>query len=57
MTYSKRKVKMLTICCKDVQNTATHAQSKPLFFISTSVTVQIPTPTATAVTAIITLDE
>lgn len=57
MTYSKRKVKMLTICCKDVQNTATHAQSKPLFLISTSVTVQIPTPTATAVTAIITLDE
>jgi len=36
--------KELTICCSDVQNTATRAQRNPLAVTSSSVTVHIPTP-------------
>lgn len=48
---------MNTICCSEVQKTATQAHKNPLTLISTSVTVQIPTPNATTMTAAITLLE
>ena len=55
MKDGNKQGKELTICCSDVQNTATHAQRNPLALTSTSVTVQIPTPAATTTTAEITL--
>ena len=44
----------LTICCKEVERTATQAQIKPLRLTLTSVTVQTPTPITTTTTAILT---
>ena len=54
MNMLSNRVQMLTICCSDVQKTATQAQRRPFALISTSVTVQIPTPKATTATATIT---
>jgi len=45
---------LLTICCNDVERTATQAHIKPLALTLTSVTVQTPTPITTTITAIFT---
>lgn len=52
--HHKRKCSLLTICCKDVEKTATQAHINPLAFTFTSVTVQTPTPITTTTTAILT---
>lgn len=48
---------MLTICCREVDSTATQAQMKPFALTFTSVTVHTPTPMTTTTTAILTSRE
>lgn len=45
---------ILTICCKEVDKTATQEHIKPLRLTFTSVTVQTPTPITTTITDIFT---
>ena len=54
MDNEEKIVGVLTICCNEVESTATVAHIKPLALTLTSVTVQIPTPITTKTTDILT---